>query len=62
MTAGGTYLAATADAFHFVHQTLSGDGTIVANVAALLKPAGATRTAPGVTFRNDLTAGSAPRR
>jgi hypothetical protein len=59
LTAGGTDLAGTADAFHFVHQTLSGDGTIVANVAALLKPAGATRTLGGVTFRNDLTAGSA---
>ncbi|HSK79859.1 MAG TPA: Ig-like domain-containing protein [Thermoanaerobaculia bacterium] len=59
LLAGGTDLAGTADAFHFVHRTLSGDGTIVANVAALLKPGGATRTLGGVTFRNDLTAGSA---
>lgn len=59
LLAGGTDLAGTADAFHFVHKTLSGDGTIVANVTALLKPAGATRTLAGVTFRNDLTAGSA---
>jgi hypothetical protein len=56
---GGTDLAGTADAFHFVHQPLTGDGTIVANVAALLKPLGANRTLAGVTFRNDLTAGSA---
>jgi hypothetical protein len=59
LLAGGTDLAGTADAFHFVYQTLAGDGTIVANVAALLKPAGATRTLGGVTFRTDLTAGSA---
>jgi hypothetical protein len=59
LIAGGTDLAGAADAFHFVHRTLTGDGTIVANVAALLKPVGATRTLAGVTFRNDLTAGSA---
>jgi hypothetical protein len=58
LIAGGTDLAGTADAFHFVHQTLTGDGEIVANVAALLKPAGANRTLAGVTFRNDLAAGS----
>jgi hypothetical protein len=58
LIAGGTDLAGTADAFHFVHQTLTGDGEIVANVASLLKPAGANRTLAGVTFRNDLTAGS----
>lgn len=59
LIAGGTDLAGTADAFHFVHQPLTGDGTIVANVTALLKPVGATRMLGGVTFRNDLTAGSA---
>ncbi|HSK77645.1 MAG TPA: hypothetical protein VLQ45_14440, partial [Thermoanaerobaculia bacterium] len=59
LIAGGSDLAGTADAFHFVHLPLTGDGTIVANVAALLKPVGANRTLAGVTFRNDLTAGSA---
>ncbi|HKV06678.1 MAG TPA: tandem-95 repeat protein [Thermoanaerobaculia bacterium] len=59
LIAGGTDLTGTADAFHFVYQTLTGDGTIVANVTGLQKPAGTTRTLAGVTFRNDLTAGSA---
>lgn len=59
LTVGGTFLGDTADGFHFVYKTLSGDGTIVANVAALLNPPGAFRTLAGVTFRNDLTAGSA---
>jgi hypothetical protein len=59
LIAGGADLAGSADAFHFVHQTFAGDGTIVANVAALLKPVGANRMLAGVTFRNDLTAGSA---
>ncbi|HKV07792.1 MAG TPA: hypothetical protein VJ725_06630, partial [Thermoanaerobaculia bacterium] len=59
LIAGGSDLAGTADAFHFVYLPLTGDGTIVANVAALLKPVGASRTLAGVTFRNDLTAGSA---
>ncbi|HSF42333.1 MAG TPA: hypothetical protein VLT87_21195 [Thermoanaerobaculia bacterium] len=59
LIAGGSDFAGTADAFHFVHLPLTGDASIVANVAALLKPVGATRTLAGVTFRNDLTAGSA---
>ena len=59
LIAGGTDLTGTADAFHFVHLPLTGDGTIVANVAALLKPVGASRTLAGVTFRNNLTASSA---
>jgi hypothetical protein len=59
LIAGGSDLWGTDDAFHFVHQTLTGDGEIVANVAALLKPAGAKLSLAGVTFRNDLTAGSA---
>jgi hypothetical protein len=58
LLAGGTDLGGTADAFHFVHQTLTGDGEIVANVTALLQPDGANWTLAGVTFRNDLTAGS----
>jgi hypothetical protein len=58
LTVGGTDLAGTADAFHFVHQSLTGDGEIVANVTALLQPNGANWTLAGVTFRNDLTAGS----
>ncbi|HYO11613.1 MAG TPA: hypothetical protein VE685_00270 [Thermoanaerobaculia bacterium] len=58
LTAGGSDLWGTADAFHFVHQTLTGDGESVANVASLLQPVGANWTLGGVTFRNDLTAGS----
>lgn len=58
LLAGGTDLAGTADAFHFVYQPLTGDGTIVAKVTGLQKPAGSTSTLAGVTFRNDLTPGS----
>ncbi|HYO13006.1 MAG TPA: hypothetical protein VE685_07425 [Thermoanaerobaculia bacterium] len=58
LTAGGTDIWDSADAFHFVHQSLTGDGEIVAHVSGLLQPAGATWTLGGVTFRQDLTAGS----
>ncbi|HEV2846113.1 MAG TPA: endonuclease/exonuclease/phosphatase family protein [Thermoanaerobaculia bacterium] len=55
---GGTDLWEGADAFHFVHQTLTGDGEIVANVTGLTQPAGAAWSLAGVTFRQELTAGS----
>jgi hypothetical protein len=56
--AGGSDLWGGDDAFHFVHQPLTGDGEIVARVTGLLEPAGADWTLGGVTFRNDLTPGS----
>jgi endonuclease/exonuclease/phosphatase family metal-dependent hydrolase len=55
---GGTDLWEGADAFHFVHQTLTGDGEIVANVTGLVNPAGAAWSLAGVTFRESLAAGS----
>ena len=58
LTAGGTDIYNYADAFHFVHQSLTGDGEIVAYVSGLLQPAGADWTFGGVMIRQDLTAGS----
>jgi hypothetical protein len=58
LTAGGDDLWEGTDAFHFVHQTLTGDGEIVAKVEALLLPNGANVSLGGVMFRNDLTPGS----
>jgi hypothetical protein len=58
LTAGGTDIWDSADAFHFVHQPLTGDGEIVAHVSGLLLPTGADWTLGGVTFRQDLTASS----
>ncbi|MGH9370817.1 MAG: DUF4038 domain-containing protein, partial [Vicinamibacterales bacterium] len=62
---GGTYTVSgagadiygTADAFHYAYRTLSGNGTIVARVAAIQ---GSDRwTKMGVMIRQNLTAGSA---
>jgi RHS repeat-associated protein len=54
VSGGGIQLYGTADAFHFVYQTLSGDGSIVARVSI---PAG-TQTQAGVMIRQSLDAGS----
>jgi regulation of enolase protein 1 (concanavalin A-like superfamily) len=53
----GTDIWGTADAFHFVYQTLNGDGEIIAQVAGL----GSTDpwAKAGVMIRETLTAGSA---
>jgi regulation of enolase protein 1 (concanavalin A-like superfamily) len=51
----GTLLSGTADAFHFVYQPLSGDGTIVARVGSM--PTGGAEA--GVMIRETLDAGSA---
>jgi endonuclease/exonuclease/phosphatase family metal-dependent hydrolase/regulation of enolase protein 1 (concanavalin A-like superfamily) len=56
--AGGTDLWDTADAFHYVYQTLTGDGEIVADVTGLTNPSGATFSLAGVMIREQLTAGS----
>lgn len=58
ITAGGTDIWDTADAFHFVYRTLTGDGEIVADVSNLSLPAGAVFTLGAVTFREKLTADS----
>lgn len=56
--AGGTALWDTSDAFHYVYQPLTGDGEIVARVASLTVPAGASSTLGGVMIREQLTADS----
>ena len=57
LTGAGADIWGTADAFHFTYQRLTGDGEIVARVAAL----SATHVwhKVGVMIRNDLTPGSA---
>ncbi|HEX6086305.1 MAG TPA: PKD domain-containing protein [Thermoanaerobaculia bacterium] len=59
MTAGGSDLWSTADDFHFVHQTLTGDGEIVANVANIVNPGGAAFSLAAVMMRASLTSSSA---
>jgi hypothetical protein len=52
----GQQIYGTADAFHFVYQPLSGDGTMVARVVSL--QGGSGYVAPGVMIRETLNAGS----
>ncbi|MFL6195637.1 MAG: hypothetical protein ACJ75H_15785, partial [Thermoanaerobaculia bacterium] len=58
LEAGGTDIWDTADAFHYVYQTLTGDGEIVADVTNLTVPSGAAWTLGGVMIREQLTADS----
>ena len=53
----GADIAGTADAFHYVYQSLSGDGEIIANVASLT--GGGSTPKAGLMIRESLTAGSA---
>ena len=55
--AGGTWVWSTSDAFRFVYQPWSGDGTLVAHIESLAA-GGGTDSAAGVMLRGDLTAGS----
>ena len=59
MSAGGSDLWSTSDDFHFLHQTLTGDGEIVANVANIANPAGAAFSLAAVMMRASLTSNSA---
>jgi hypothetical protein len=59
MTAGGSDLWSTADDFHFVYQSLTGDGEIVANVANISNPSGAAFSLAAVMMRASLTSNSA---
>jgi hypothetical protein len=52
----GQQVYGTADAFHFVYQPLSGDGTMVARVVSV--QGGVGYVAPGVMIRETLNAGS----
>jgi hypothetical protein len=54
----GAEIFGTADAFHFVYQPLSGDGTIVARVVSLQGGVGYGDVSAGVMIRNTLDAGS----
>ncbi|MCC6605264.1 MAG: RHS repeat-associated core domain-containing protein [Anaerolineae bacterium] len=49
---GGTNIGGTEDAFHFVYQTLYGDGSITANVASL--SGGGTTPRAGLMMRDGL--------
>jgi regulation of enolase protein 1 (concanavalin A-like superfamily) len=53
---GGTQIYGSADAFHFVYQPLTGDGTIVARVVSLQGASG--YGSAGVMIRESLNAGS----
>jgi IPT/TIG domain len=53
----GAQIYGTADAFHFVYQPLSGDGTVVARLVSL--QGGTGYVSAGVMIRNTLDAGSA---
>ncbi len=55
VSGAGNPLTGTADAFHFVYQLLSGDGSIVARVASM--PSGTSAVA-GVMIRETLDEGS----
>jgi len=52
----GAQIYGTADAFHYVYQPLSGDGTVVARLVSL--QGGAGYVSAGVMIRNTLDAGS----
>src|SRR5580658_4875236 len=56
INAGGAGIFGTADAFHFVYQPLTGDGTVIARVVSL--QGGVGYESAGVMIRNTLDAGS----
>jgi hypothetical protein len=56
VTGAGVQIFDIADAFHFVYQPLSGDGTIVARLVSV--QGGSGYVAPGVMIRETLNAGS----
>jgi hypothetical protein len=57
VNAAGTEIFGVADAFHFVYQPLTGDGTVIARVVSV--QGGSSYAAAGVMIRNTLDAGSA---
>jgi subtilisin family serine protease len=58
VNAAGKDIWAAADAFHFVRRSWTGDGDIVARVAQLTKPTGATFALAALTFRESTAAGA----
>lgn len=55
ISAGGTDIWASSDAFHYVYQPMSGDGEIVANLTDLTLPAGSNWSLAAVMIREKLT-------
>jgi hypothetical protein len=55
---GGSAVFDVADAFHFVHRQLTGDGDVIARVDTLGKPADASSALAGLMFRASLSSGS----
>jgi hypothetical protein len=53
----GAQIYSTVDAFHFVYQPLTGDGTVIARVVSV--QGGLNYAAAGVMIRNTMDAGSA---
>ena len=58
ITAAGRDVWASADAFHFVRRSWTGDGDIVARVTQVTKPSGATFALAAVTFRESMAEGA----
>jgi RHS repeat-associated protein len=58
INSAGQSIGGTADTFHFVYQTLSGDGTIVARVVSAQGGLGGAYGEAGVMIRETLTPGS----
>jgi subtilisin family serine protease/regulation of enolase protein 1 (concanavalin A-like superfamily) len=54
----GRDVSSTADAFHFVYRTWSGDGDLVVRVASLTAPSGSPWAQAGIMFRENTTASS----
>jgi regulation of enolase protein 1 (concanavalin A-like superfamily) len=57
VSGAGAQIYGTADAFHFVYQPLTGDGTIVARLVSV--QGGTGYVSPGVMIRETLNAGAA---
>jgi hypothetical protein len=57
VNAAGAEIFGTADAFHFVYQPLTGDGTVIARVVSV--QGGSSYAAAGVMIRNTLDTASA---
>ncbi len=55
---GSGDIGGTADAFHFVYHTLTGDGEIIAQVTGLSDPAGSGLAKAGIMMRENLLAAS----
>jgi hypothetical protein len=55
VSGAGTDLWGTADAFHFLYQTLTGDATIVARLASITKPADSAWALGAIMMRDGFT-------